>query len=50
VMTETIQEATDVLLGMLLNNSTCMNLIESRASHSLITNLFVGKHNIPKHP
>jgi hypothetical protein len=43
VMTETTQEATDVVLGMLLINSTCMILIDFRASHSLITNLFVGK-------
>jgi hypothetical protein len=51
VTAETVPEDADVVYGMFLINSIPASvLFESRASHSFITESFVEKHNLPKHP
>jgi hypothetical protein len=51
VTAETVPDDVDVVYGMFLVNSIPASvLFDSRASHSFITESFVEKHNIPKHP
>jgi hypothetical protein len=51
VTAESLPEDADVVYGMFLINSIpAPVLFDSGASHSFITEPFVEKHNIPKHP
>jgi hypothetical protein len=51
VTAEIVPEDVDVVYGMFLVNSIPASvLFDSVASHSFITELFVEKHNLPKHP
>jgi hypothetical protein len=51
VTAESVHEDADVVYGMFLINSILASvLFDSRAWHSFITESFVEKHNIPKHP
>jgi hypothetical protein len=48
VVVEEAQEAPDVVIGMfLINDTSAIVLFDSRASHSLISAAYVGKHNLP---
>jgi hypothetical protein len=48
VAVEEVQEAPDVIIGMfLINDTSTVVLFDSRASHSFISNTYVGKHNLP---
>jgi hypothetical protein len=45
---EEVQEAPDVVIGMLLVNDTfAVVMFDSVASHSFISIAYVGKHNLP---
>jgi hypothetical protein len=45
---EGAHEAPDVVIGMFLVNDTFVVLLfDSRASHSLTSAAYVGKHNLP---
>jgi hypothetical protein len=45
---EEAQEAPDVVIGMfLINDTSTVVMFDSRASHSFISVIFVGKHNLP---
>jgi hypothetical protein len=45
---EEVQEAPDVVIAMFLVNDTfAVVLFDSRASHSIISIVYVGKHNLP---
>jgi hypothetical protein len=51
VTAESVPEDADMVYGMFLINSIPASvLFDSGASHSFITESFVEKHNIPKHP
>jgi hypothetical protein len=51
VIEESVPEDADVVYGMFLINSIhALVLFDSRASPSFITESFMEKHNIPKHP
>jgi hypothetical protein len=51
VTAESVPEDADVVYGMFLINSIPASILfDSGASHSFITESFVEKHNIPKHP
>jgi hypothetical protein len=42
------QEAPDVVIGMfLVNDTSAVVLFDSGASHSFISTVYVGKHNLP---
>jgi hypothetical protein len=48
VAMEEAQEAPDVVIGMfLVNDTSVVVLFNSRASHSVISAAYVGKHNLP---
>jgi hypothetical protein len=48
VAMEEAQEALDVVIGMsLINDTSAVVLVDSRASHSFISAAYVGKHNLP---
>jgi hypothetical protein len=48
VVVEEAQEAPDVVIGMfLVNNTSAIVVFDSRASHSFISDTYVGKHNLP---
>jgi hypothetical protein len=48
VAMEEAQEAPDVVIGMfLVNDTSVVVLFNSRASHSIISAAYVGKHNLP---
>jgi hypothetical protein len=48
VAMEEVQEAPDVVIGMfLINNTSAVVLFNSRAPHSFISVVYVGKHNLP---
>jgi hypothetical protein len=48
VAVEEAQEAPDVVISMfLVNDTSAVVLFDSRASHSLISAAYVGKHNLP---
>jgi hypothetical protein len=48
VAVEEAQEAPDVGIGIfLINNTSAVVLFDSRASHSFISAVYVGKHNLP---
>jgi hypothetical protein len=48
VAMEEAQEAPDVVIGMfLVNDTSAVVLFNSRASHSVISAAYVGKHNLP---
>jgi hypothetical protein len=48
VAVEEAEEAPDVVIGMFLVNDTfAVVLFDSRASHSFISAVYVGKHNLP---
>jgi hypothetical protein len=48
VVVEGAHEAPDVVIGMFLVNDTFVVLLfDSRASHSLTSATYVGKHNLP---
>jgi hypothetical protein len=48
VVVEEAQEAPDVVIGMfLINNTSAIVLFDSGASHSFISDTYVGKHNLP---
>jgi hypothetical protein len=48
VVVEEAQEAPDVVIGMfLVNDTSVVVLFNSRASHSFISVVYVGKHNLP---
>jgi hypothetical protein len=45
---EEAHEAPDVIIGMfLINDTSTVVLIDSRASHSFISTAYVEKHNLP---
>jgi hypothetical protein len=45
---EEVQEAPNVVIGMfLINDTSVVVLFDSRASHSFISTVYVGKHNLP---
>jgi hypothetical protein len=51
VTTESVPDDADMVYGMFLVNSIPASvLFDSGASHSFITESFVEKHNLPKHP
>jgi hypothetical protein len=51
VIAESVPEDADVVYGMFrINSIPASVLFDSGASHSFITESFVEKHNIPKHP
>jgi hypothetical protein len=51
VTTKIVPEDADVVYGMFLINSILASvLFDSGASHSLVTNSFVEKHNISNYP
>jgi hypothetical protein len=48
VVVEEAQEASDVVLGMfLINTTTTVVVFDSRASHSFISTVYVNKHSLP---
>jgi hypothetical protein len=48
VAVEEAQEAPDVGIGIfLINNTSAVVLFDSGASHSFISVVYVGKHNLP---
>jgi hypothetical protein len=48
VAVEEAQEAPDVVIGMfLINGTSVVVLLDSGASHSFISAVYVGKHNLP---
>jgi hypothetical protein len=48
VAVEEAQEAPDVVVGMfLINDTSAVVLLDSRALHSFISAAYVGKHNLP---
>jgi hypothetical protein len=48
VVVEEVQEAPDVVIGMfLVNDTSAVMLFDSGASHSFISTVYVGKHNLP---
>jgi hypothetical protein len=48
VAMEEAQEAPDVGIGIfLINNTSAVVLFDSGASHSFISAVYVGKHNLP---
>jgi hypothetical protein len=48
VAMEEAQEAPDVVIGMfLVNDTSAVVLYDSGASHSFISDAYVGKHNLP---
>jgi hypothetical protein len=48
VVVEEVQEAPDVVIGMfLVNDTSAVVLFDSGASHSFISTVYVGKHNLP---
>jgi hypothetical protein len=48
VAVEEAQEAPDVVIGMfLINDTSAIMLFDFRASHSFISVVYVGKHNMP---
>jgi hypothetical protein len=48
VAVEEVQEAPDVVIDMfLVNDTSAVVLFNSRASHSFISTIYVGKHNLP---
>jgi hypothetical protein len=48
VAVEEAQEAPDIVIGMfLINDTSAVVLFDSRASHSFISVVYVGKHNLP---
>jgi hypothetical protein len=48
VAMEEAQEAPDVGIGIfLINNTSAVVLFDSGASHSFISVVYVGKHNLP---
>jgi hypothetical protein len=48
MVVEEAQEAPDVVIGMfLINDTSTVVMFDSRASHSFISVIFVGKHNLP---
>jgi hypothetical protein len=48
VVVEEAQEAPDVVIGMFLANDTSVVvLFNSGASHSFVSDAYVGKHNLP---
>jgi hypothetical protein len=48
VVVEEVQEASDVVIGMfLINDTSAVALFDSGASHSFISDAYVGKHNVP---
>jgi hypothetical protein len=51
VTAESVPEDADVVYGMFLINSIPASvLFDSRASHSFLSEPFMEKHNISKHP
>jgi hypothetical protein len=48
VAVEEAQEAHDVVIGMfLVNDTSVVVMFDSGASHSFISAVYVGKHNLP---
>jgi hypothetical protein len=48
VVVEEAQEAPDVIIGMfLVNDTSVVVLFNFGASHSFISDVYVGKHNLP---
>jgi hypothetical protein len=48
VVVKEAQEAPDVVIGMfLINDTSTVVLFDSGASHSFISAVYVGKHNLP---
>jgi hypothetical protein len=48
VAVEEAQETPDVVIGMfLVNDTSAVVLFDSGASHSFISTIYVGKHNLP---
>jgi hypothetical protein len=48
VVVEEAQEAPDVVIDtFLVNDTSTVMMIDSRASHSFISAAYVGKHNLP---
>jgi hypothetical protein len=48
VVVEEVQEGPDVIIGMfLVNDTSAVVLFDSGASHSFISVVYVGKHNLP---
>jgi hypothetical protein len=48
VTVEEVQEAPNVVIGMfLVNDTSVVVLFDSGASHSFISTIYVGKHNLP---
>jgi hypothetical protein len=48
VAVEEAQEAPDIVIGMfLINDTSAIVLLDSRASHSFISAAYDGKHNLP---
>jgi hypothetical protein len=48
VAVEEAQEAPDIVIGMfLINDTSAVVLFNSRASHSFISAIYVGKYNLP---
>jgi hypothetical protein len=48
VVVEEAQEAPDVVIGMfLINDTSAVVLFDSGASHSFISVVYIGKHNLP---
>jgi hypothetical protein len=48
VAVEEAQEAPDAVIGtFLINDTSAVVLFDSRASHSVISATYVGKHNLP---
>jgi hypothetical protein len=51
VAVEEAQEAPDVVTGMFfINDTSAVVLFDSRASHSFVSTMYVGKHNLPLAP
>jgi hypothetical protein len=51
VAVEEAQEAPDVVIGMFfINDTSAVVLFDSRASHSFVSTMYVGKHNLPLAP
>jgi hypothetical protein len=45
---EEAQQAPDVVIGIFsINDASAVVLFDSRASHSFISVVYVGKHNLP---
>jgi hypothetical protein len=48
VAVEEVQEAPGVVIVMfLINDTSAVVMFDSRASHSFISAVYVGKHNLP---